>query len=50
MTRKHFVAMAASLKEAGASLAVCHAMADFCNTQNSNFDWSRFMVACGYDL
>jgi hypothetical protein len=48
MTRKHFIAMAAALKAADANYDICREMAGFCSSQNGNFDFGRFMDACGH--
>lgn len=49
MSKKHFVALAAALKQAKASQDVCSAVAGVCARSNINFNWSRFMEACGYE-
>lgn len=56
MTRKHFQALAAMLKQAkpiGAGMdrycwhRLCHQLADFCQSQNARFDRAKFLEACG---
>ena len=48
MTRKHFEAIALTLKTSGASEAVCEALAFDFKAFNPLFDANRFMMACGY--
>lgn len=48
MSRKHFILLAAALKENGASLALCNEIANVCKSTNSNFDRTRFLTACGH--
>lgn len=59
MTKKHFIALAASLKATKppkthrarleAWKATVSEVACTCNQFNSMFDHSRFLDACGYD-
>ncbi len=46
MTRKHFVAIAAILKERGASHYVVMALCDYFESENPNFDREKFVKAC----
>jgi hypothetical protein len=50
MTKKHFIAIAFAVKELDLSpedkRKVACAMADFCKTQNINFDRERFLTVC----
>lgn len=62
MTRKHFEALAALLKNANLAVVnedgapqaadivvadLCHDMADYFKSENPNFDSDRFLTACG---
>lgn len=54
MTKKHFVMLAATLKEIKPAQAAklsfwhltCFSIADFCQSQNAQFDRERFLQAC----
>lgn len=48
MTRKHFKALAAALKDAGATREACERVATVLGTTNPRFDFAKFMTACGY--
>lgn len=55
MTRKHFQALAAMLKQSRPDnpadcirwYALCNQLADFCQSQNARFDRAKFLEACG---
>lgn len=49
MTRKHFVKMAAIISNISESQreSVARAFADFCESENKNFDRARFLATCG---
>ena len=49
MTRKHFVIVAASLKEHQASFETCKQVTNAFIKCNENFDYNRFMAACGFE-
>lgn len=49
MTRKHFVTIAASLKEQNASYETCIQVTNALIKTNDSFDHNRFMAACGFD-
>lgn len=49
MTRKHFEAIAAILKEAGADFATVAKLAHYFESVNPNFNRARFYQASGYD-
>lgn len=46
MTRKHFIAIAAILKEHGASHYVVMAFCEYFESENPNFDREKFVEAC----
>ena len=48
MTRKQFVIIAASLKEQQASFETCKQVTNALIKCNENFDYNRFMTACGH--
>ena len=48
MSRKHFVIVAASLKEQKASFQTCVQVTNALIGCNANFDYDRFMTACGH--
>ena len=48
MTRKHFRALAEALKESKASLATCQSIARTISQFNANFDYVKFLEACGH--
>jgi len=48
MTRKHFTAIAMNLNATGASAMTCRSIAHTCAGFNSNFDFDKFMEACGH--
>jgi hypothetical protein len=47
MSRKHFIAVAETLKAQNASAELCRELAYQFKAFNSNFDISRFLIACG---
>ena len=49
MTRKHFVTIAASLKEQNASYETCIQVTNALIKTNDSFDHNRFMAACGFE-
>ncbi len=50
MTRKHFVAIAATLKDTDASRETCRELAILFGAFNLNFDYATFMDACGHGV
>jgi hypothetical protein len=48
MTRKYFVIIAASLKEQQASFETCKQVTNALIKCNEDFDYNRFMTACGH--
>ena len=48
MTRKHFVIVAQSLKEQKATFETCVQVTNALIKCNENFDYDRFMTACGH--
>lgn len=50
MTRKHFEALAFSLKTNNASLDLCGDVARICKETNPRFDTRRFLEACGFNF
>lgn len=50
MTRKHFEALALSLKTNNASLDLCTDVANICKATNLRFDTRRFLEACGFNF
>ena len=49
MTRKYFKIIAESLKEQEASFETCTQVTNALIKTNDNFDYNRFMTACGFD-
>lgn len=47
MTRKHFEAIAETLKAQEAPTAMCLAFVSMCKRENSRFSPDRFLTACG---
>ena len=48
MSRKHFIAVAATLKTQQANKELCIQLAYQFKVLNSNFDINKFMTACGH--
>ena len=48
MYRRHFIAMAAILKDTNADWETCVGFAEYFASQNQNFKFGVFMEACGY--
>jgi hypothetical protein len=48
MSRKHFVAVAETLKAQQANKELCIELAYQFKVFNTNFDIARFMLACGH--
>ena len=48
MTRKHFKAIAEALKTSKASLNTCQAIARELSAFNSQFNYAKFLEACGH--
>jgi hypothetical protein len=46
--KKHFIALAKALKSGEAPRDLCEAIAIVCKQTNPNFDFQRFMAACGH--
>jgi len=49
MTRKHFNAIAEIIKTSEDKSEIARKLAQFCKTQNFNFDTYRFLTACGIE-
>ena len=49
MSRKHYRAIAESLKTSGADYQTCLGIAAVCKADNGRFDYGTFMRACGHD-
>ena len=47
MTRKHFNAIAEIIATSQNKEEIAYKMAQFCKTQNYNFDTYKFLIACG---
>jgi hypothetical protein len=47
MSRKHFIALARALRDAGASADLIEAIADVCAALNPNFNRAKFRAAAG---
>lgn len=50
MTRKHFEALAFTLKTNNASLDLCGDIARICKTTNERFNTRKFLEACGFNF
>jgi len=56
MTKKHFIALAAYMRNTRKSLArnvyivLCHDMAELCANYNPDFNRDKFLEACGLYL
>ena len=48
MSRKHFVEIAAALKDSNASMETVQAMCNVLARMNPRFDRQRFIAACGH--
>ena len=48
MSRKHFIAVAETLKTQNANKELCLELAYQFKAFNSNFDINKFMTACGH--
>lgn len=50
MTRKHFEALALTLKTNNASLDLCGDVARICEATNDKFNSKMFLEACGFNF